>query len=377
MYMSRRGENIRKRNDGRWEARCLYKENGKSKYKSIYGKTYMEVKRAKENFLINQCNYKKTNGMNIHFCDLLDEWLEDMQYNIKESTYSRYEFLIHRHIVPQIGHLYICELSNEVLLDFTKNKLQSGRLNGEGGLSPKTVIGMLSIIKLSLKFGQDKGYSFNYDLSIQNPKQYKPNIQILSIEDQRKLESSLNEDPFCLGILLSLYAGLRIGEVCALKWGDIDLFNGNLQVRKTIIRISDVDKKGEKKTKIIMDSPKTACSIRKIPLPQFLISILLPYKKESEYFVVTGNHKYIEPRTYYRKYKHLTASCGLEHYNYHALRHTFATRCVESGFDLKSLSEILGHANVSTTLQRYVHPSMELKKTHMNKLANISVYGQN
>lgn len=384
MIMARHGENIRKRNDGRWEARCLYRENGKMKYKSIYGKTYSEVKMAKNLFTAQrvmetvQPERADHGDKNVKISILLDDWLYSIRQNIKESTYTRYEFLIRRHISPEIGDMYISELSNQVLAEFTKKKIENGKLNGKGGLSPKTVTGLLSVLKLALKFGNEHGCSMPSEIIIRNPRMSKPQIQILSVEEQQKLEYCLKRkmEPFCLGILLSLYAGLRIGEVCSLMWENVDTEYGKLRVRYTMMRIPDINGNHGKKTKVVIDRPKTDCSVRDIPLPDFLMPVLLPFKSRNKCFVVTGTEYFIEPRNYYRKYKKLMEGCGLEKYNYHALRHTFATRCVENGFDLKSLSEILGHADVSTTLQRYIHPSMKLKQSQMNKLASIAVCGQ-
>lgn len=142
------------------------------------------------------------------------------------------------------------------------------------------------------------------------------------------------------------------------------------------MRIQDTDPNSFSKTKLVIETPKTECSKRSIPLPQFLNSYLLEYRQSPGIFLLTGTTKCMEPRNYYRSYKVILKKCGLEQYNYHALRHTFATRCVEYGFDIKSLSEILGHADVNITLRRYVHPSMELKKEQMERFAKCSVYGR-
>lgn len=378
--MARRGENIRKRKDGRWEARCRYKENGKTKYKSIYRKTYSEAKKAKDLFTVREIvgAERPVEEKNTRLSMLLENWLDYTRQDVKESTYARYEFLIRRHIIPEIGNLYVSELSNETFTEFTKKKMERGRLKGEGGLSPKTVTCMLSILKLALQFGGERGCSTASGLILRNPRQSRPQIQILSLEEQQKLEYYLGKrmEPFGLGILLSLYAGLRIGEVCSLTWENIDLKAGNLRVRNTIMRITDAGGNGQQKTKVVIGRPKTDCSVRDIPLPRFLLAVLQSYKSQDCCFVVTGTDRYTEPRNYYRKYKRILSDCGLEGYNYHALRHTFATRCIENGFDVKSLSEILGHSDVSTTLQRYVHPSMKLKQSQMDRLGSISICGQ-
>lgn len=373
--MVRRGENIHKRNDGRWEARIRYKEQGKIRYKSIYGKTYLEVKRLK-NIILQDQRENKLIQQNIRFNQLLDEWLVYIKPQVKESTYCRYLFLIDKHIRGDLGELMLSKITSQVIEQFTMYKLKNGKLHYQGGLSSKTVTGILSIIKLSLSFGREREYHCPM-FSIRAPHQELSHIQILTIAQQRKLEEYLfeNMNEIHIGILISLYMGLRIGEVCALRWSDFDFESGLLHVQRTIMRINDLVSQ-ERKTKIIIEKPKSECSIRIIPIPCFLLKILKEHCKRDNDYVITGSHSYMEPRGYYRKYKRILSYCQLEQFNYHALRHTFATRCVENNFDVKSLSEILGHADVSTTLQRYVHPSLSLKRSYMNKLSEITICGQ-
>lgn len=390
--MARHGENIRKRKDGRWEARvlCGYKENGKAKYKYIYRKTYAEVKAAKLDFLSRETSYEneKTNhsANKVTFGMLLTEWLDATQMNVKKSTYSRYKLIIDRHIKPELGEILLNQLNNKDLENFKFKKLKQGNLKKSGGLSPKTVMGFLSVIRLALDFGRKKGYIYSNNLIVCNPRQNMPKIQILTEDEQQKLEYLLSEEynPINFGIMISLYLGLRIGEICALRWEDLDIENGMVCVHRSIQRIPvfqansdvNVNTDNQAKTKIIIDTPKTACSAREIPIPSFMLSTFKKYQATSSCYVVTGTFEYMEPRIYYRKYKKVMKKCGLQKFNYHALRHTFATRCVENNFDLKSLSEILGHANVSTTLQKYVHPSINLKRQHMDNLEKVSICGQ-
>lgn len=379
--MARRGENIRKRSDGRWEARYLYghQKDGKAKYKYIYGKTYTEVREAK-NLLIKQRGSQnlESSKSKTNFYQLLEDWLAFTEVNVKPSTFSRYTFLVRKHIEPELGNILLTNLTNEDIDQFTKEKLKNGNLNRKGGLSAKTVTDILSIIKRVLSFGMERNYCCIPNIVIHCPRQNTSPIQIFTIEDQQKLENYIfeNMDSLHLGILISLYMGLRIGEVCALCWKDFDFENQILSVSRTILRISNTNLNSDQKTKVIITEPKTETSKRMIPIPSFLTSVLLKYRKENSCYTLTGNHSWMEPRQYYRKYKQILKHCNLENFNYHALRHTFATRCVENEFDIKSLSEILGHANVSTTIQRYVHPSMNLKRQHMNKLETITICGQ-
>lgn len=179
-------------------------------------------------------------------------------------------------------------------------------------------------------------------------------------------------------IFFSFY--LTKAEICALRWEDFDLENGLLHVKRSIQRIPNPDAADNAfaaKTKIIINDPKTNSSVRNIPIPAVFLPLFCQYRKNADFYVLTGNDSYLEPKGYYRKYKQIMKKCGLGQFNYHALRHTFATRCIENDFDVKSLSEILGHANVSTTLQRYVHPSLRLKRQHMDRLGTTAVCGQN
>lgn len=378
--MSRHGENIRKRKDGRWEARCMIgrKANGKAQYKYIYGKTYYETRELKNKLVSQQDvvpSVSAADKVDLTFKQLLEDWLIFIRSDVKESTYSRYVFLAEKHILTELGEEQLSGITSEKINQFASRKLAEGKLNGKGGLSPKTVASLLSIIKLVLNFGIEKEYYCFNNVIVKNPKQNKPEIMVLSEGEQQKLEQYLfeNMDTIHLGILLSLYAGLRIGEVSALKWEDFDFINNTVTVQRTILRIQDLSPEAEQKTKVIIGRPKTECSNRVIPLPSFLMDYIRLVSGCEAHYILTGNQFYMEPRRYYQKYKRIMENCNLERFNYHALRHTFATRCIENNFDVKSLSEILGHANVTTTMQKYVHPSMNLKRQHMEKLETFAV----
>ncbi len=180
-----------------------------------------------------------------------------------------------------------------------------------------------------------------------------------------------------LGIFISLYTGLRIGEICGLQWGDIHFDNGTLTVQRTVMRIQNTEPGSKNKTRLVICRPKTDCSNRTIPLPGFLLDILKAQRKAPDIYLTSGERTVQEPRCFYAAYKRLMKYAELEGYNYHTLRHTFATRCIEQDFDAKSLSEILGHSDVNITLKRYVHPSMDMKRKQMERLTAITFYGQN
>lgn len=398
--MGRRGENIRKRKDGRWEARMIagYDTSRRAKYYSVYGKTYSEVKAKKNAWLEDRLlsgtvqvqDYQAR--LQVSFEQVCTEWLDFKQKEIKESSYARYVHLVRRHLLPDLGSRNFSSITTEEINGFLQAKLQGSGIAVSGikafggeiskdGLSPKTVSDIRSIIVQILDFAKSNKYPTNITGKLFFPKHTPPAIRVLNRQEQHLLEEYAFQEksPFTIGILLALYGGLRIGEICSLKWKDIHLKYGVVHIEKTLLRVQETNTNPEHpaKTKLLMDKPKTANSIRTIPLPEFISEHLENLRQSPEIYVITGTSSWMEPRTCLDKYKRVLRKIGVDDYNFHALRHTFATRCIETGFDIKTLSEILGHANVSITLQRYVHPSMELKKQQMNLLEQFSVRGQN
>lgn len=196
-------------------------------------------------------------------------------------------------------------------------------------------------------------------------------MRVLSVDEQHRLCDILMRDMNLtkFGVLLCMYTGIRIGEVCALKWESIDFSEGILSIRETLQRIQVMDVGACKKTKIVITEPKSKKAIRDIPLPGFVLEYAASLKHNPKAYILTGcSDRYIEPRSLQYTFKKYTQECGLTDVNYHALRHTFATRCIELGFDVKTLSELLGHSSVNITLNRYVHSSMDTKKTNMQRL---------
>lgn len=381
VFMARHGENIRRRKDGRWEARviCGYQTNGRAKYKYLYGRSYDEVKKRKNELLTGSAEKMREAKIPKATVEtLLEEWLCSVKNHVKESTMAKYQFYVYRHIVPELGQILLTKLTSDDIESFKIRKLDHGRVDKEGGLSSKTVMDLLSVLKLALMYGEEKKYFMNGQIKIHNPRQIKPHINILTQEEQQRLEKTIlyQDECYHLGIVIALYAGLRLGEICALRWEDINFSNATLKVSRTIMRISNYSSVNTSKTKIVIEQPKTECSNRLIPLPEFLMNYLGHYRKSEHCYVVTGTQRFIEPRNYYRKYKQIMQTCALDSFNFHALRHTFATRCIESGFDVKALSEILGHADVAITMQRYAHPSMTLKRYYMEKLEVVTFHGQ-
>lgn len=369
--MSRRGENIYKRNDGRWEARYIKDrgENGRAVYGYIYRHSYLEVKRAQAEARAN-CSKPKPDVKRRMQPATLEEylslWLQSIRYSVKRSTYANYDGLIYRHIIPSIGSKPLCQIDNKMVQQFINQKLVNGRLDGKGGLSAKTVRDMIALLKHSLK-------AAGIELDISLPKYSPPKLRVLTREEQTALisEAKTEGSMESLGVLISLFTGIRIGELCSLKWSDVSLDNGVLQISKTIQRIENCTADRTSKTLIDIGTPKSECSMRNIPLPRLLLSRLAQIKKtahENDY-ILSGNERYVEPRVCQYRFKKLIRSAGIGDINFHALRHTFATRCVELGVDVKTISELLGHSNVNITLNRYVHPAFEHQRSCLEKLS--------
>ena len=373
--MARKGENIYKRKDGRWEGRYIKSRSnsGKVFYGYIYGQKYSDVKERLRNCQI-QPVFRKSSSITtaMDYSSLLIKWLNSKRIGVKESTYSRYSNLIHTHIIPELGSLRVDELNEAMIEDCLANLLTSGRTDGKGGLSPKTVCDILSVIKSSIGYGNSQNLNISCSLPKGIIRNTAPEVHVLSIDEQRRLTSFLMEniDPIKYGVLLSLYTGIRLGEVCALKWKSINLGEGILSVRETMQRIKDTSLETAQKTKVIISEPKSKCSVRDIPLPVFLIELSQQIRKAPDSFILSGdNERIVEPRALQYRYRRILMETNIAYTNFHVLRHTFATRCVEAGCEIKTLSEILGHSNVNITLNRYVHSSVELKRKNMERLS--------
>lgn len=383
--MPRRGENIYKRSDGRWEGRYPYTTDeltGKKKYRSVYGKSYADVKQklltAKQELSYPQTAAAKSSPY------LLGKWLEQWlfqyaKFNIKESTLSHYYNCIQRHILPEFGRVPINRLSSVELQLFLNRKLESGRLDGKGGLSSKTVKDLYTILCTAFKQAQindiiDKNPCINIKL----PTDRYSRFRVLTVEEQSILEKSVfsSEHYLATGVVLALYTGLRLGEVCALQWQDIDFKTQQISITSNLQRINLIQAKSGKKTEMILSTPKSPTSIRVIPLTESLCRYLIKQQQEQSQrvggscaFVVSRYRKdFIDPRTLQNYLKALLQDLGIWGASFHTLRHTFATRAIEVGMDIKSISEILGHADVTITLKKYVHSLPEHKRNQMNKL---------
>lgn len=339
--MPRKGENIYKRKDGRWEGRYIrsYDSEHKAKYAYVYGKTYSEVKRKLTEQRGNVQKVQPTKNKSSTYGELLDCWLHSMQLNTKESTQARYTHLIKTHIKPHLGAVQLSQLTTDVIEIFIEQQLTDGRLDNSGGLSPKTVTDILTIIKSTIEYARYKELPVICNLSKLSIKKKEKEMRVFTPSEQESLIGTLTNDMdhSKFGVLLSLYTGIRVGELCALQWEDFDLAHSKLKIRKTMQRIQDLGNGSVSKTKIVITEPKSQCSIREIPLPLFIVDVAKKFASNPKAYILTGTDQYIEPRTMQNRFKSYVKECNVEPANFHVLRHTFATRCVEVGFEVKKM----------------------------------------
>ncbi|MCD8331831.1 MAG: site-specific integrase [Oscillospiraceae bacterium] len=343
-----------------------------AKHISVYGKTYREAKDKLEKRK-KGCPATASAQAPRTVLQLCEDWVAERETRFKPSTYVKYKNTLQNHIAPTIGGVSAAALRQSDLNEFAALMLTRGRKDGGGGLNVNTARDILKLLSRVWEDAVQQGLAprmLSFNLIAARARQ---SVQVLTAFERRQLETYLLKDPDSCkyGILLALYTGLRLGELCALRWADIDLCGGILHVNATMQRIQDLNHETARRTKIICTPPKSPSSLRSIPLPDFLLSLLRAQKPHTKdaYFLTGSADCFVEPRTLENRFKGYLKACQIRDVNFHVLRHTFATGCVEAGFDTKSLSEILGHANVNITMELYVHPTMEYKRSNMNRLA--------
>lgn len=368
----RKGENIFKRKDGRWEARYIkgYELSGKAKYGFCYGRSYKEAKEkvTKHKSALLAGKPTPQTGTRHRLAFYCDEWLRLRKSKIRESTYIKYDTVLEKHIKPKLGGCFPMGITTGVIEDFTQELLL------EDGLSVKTVHDILVVLRGVLKYTAAQFPGTFPTVEINYPKESRKEMRVLSREEQEHFVKFLLEDTDeCkFGILLMLLSGVRIGEMCALKWGDINLREQTIRVTATLQRLHDTASESKTRTRVVIGAPKSDTSARTIPLTEQAVKLCRRFEvKNAAAYILTGTEEYMEPRTLQYRIEKYTKKCGLSGVHAHTLRHTFATRAVEVGFEIKSLSEVLGHSTTTITLERYVHSSMALKRANMDKLTAI------
>lgn len=290
---------------------------------------------------------------------LLNSWLVDQEIYKKGGTYTVYYNVAHNQILPHLGNMDVDQIDSDVLQDFVLGQLDHGRVDGKGGIAKSYADSIISVLKLSLN---------RKDLEIRLPYHPPKEVEIFDKSDQialiNHLQSEISYKNF--GILLAIHTGIRIGELCALKWSDINFDCQLLHINKTMSRLH-TKKDG---SRLVITSPKSKASIRTIPLNKWIMQFAVLLRGEPDEYLITGREQHIEPNKYRLFYNRVLKELELPHHKFHSLRHTFATRCIECGCDYKSLSQLLGHSNVAITMSMYVHPQLELKRKCVELLAD-------
>lgn len=310
------------------------------------------------------------------FTELLGSWMRDKQaYRLKRRTYLRYEEIIRTQISPSIGKLDTGELTAPILQSFQMQKLTDGNLRTGKPLSSNTVKNMMSIVRNAIDYGREIGITICDTKQVVPLKFEEKPITAFRKDEQKQIEKAIAESkkPNHFGMVLCLYTGLRLGELLALTWDDIDFRSGTLSVNKTSCVMKD-----DGRYKIHIDRPKTDSSVRVIPIPKPILAELKAMRKKSraEFVISTCRGGRVSNRSYQTTYARILTRARVDYKNSHVLRHTFATRALECGIDIKTLSELMGHKSPAITMNRYVHSMMETKRKAMNILAKTMIFGK-
>lgn len=384
-----RGENVFQRKDGRYEARYIKgrRADGRPLYGFCYGRTYEEAKgkadRAREE--IGQAK-KPEAGQRPDMACFCDRWLSANSARLKPSSRAKYRTDIENHIKPFFGEKLPGEILPEEIDGFTQSLL-TGK-----GLSPKTVRSILTLFHSILSYTGKRSGGKLPDMEITYPKSFRKNTRVLDEKEESALVQLLAQemDACKFGVYLALRTGMRIGEICALRWCDISFEAAAISVCHTALRLprgnvcqADPDRPSAaagddggalalSRTELVIGTPKSESSLRLIPLMPDIATLCERFRpEEPEAFLLTGTDRCMDPRKLQRHLKKYLEECGIPEAHFHTLRHTFATRCVEAGFDVKTLSEILGHSNIGITMNLYVHPNLDLKRENMNRLKSL------
>ena len=356
------GFNIYRRKDGRLEGRIPMEKDpqGKRRYRAFFGY-------SREKLIEKMAEFRQSlagkNPVPLTFAEVFSEWYEMISRRVKESTAANYRMKGQKHLLPFFGEMRIAGIRTEDVYAFMELKQKEK-------LSDRYIADQLTLLKSVFRYAQRRWYCLSDPLDgVTIHRTKREDVALLNECQQNILSCYLNEHPdrVSLGILLCRTTGLRIGELCALRWEDIDLEKRNLTVRHTLQRIQDCS--GGQKTRLVLGEPKTETSKRVIPLPEILIPRLLQYRGNAQGFLLTGTERPMEPRVVQYRFAKILKKAGLPSVHFHSLRHVFASDCIRLGIDMKSLSEILGHSRIETTMNLYVHSSLERKREFLNRLA--------
>lgn len=368
--MARHGENIYKRKDGRYEGRYVIGKTltGKTKFGYVYAHTFAQTRHM---LLQRRAELLEGPGTGETFCQgTLAEWMpywmeNEIMGSVKASSYQTYLRQINRHLLPALGRYSPSQLTPVIIQGFIDGL-------GAKGLSGGTVRGVYRLLSAAMRYAAEEGVvRKNPCRRIRIQKGEEAEQRVLSRPEQESLRNAMTGERD-LPALLSLYTGMRLGEVCALKWADIDWERRTITVRRTVQRVAQMKRVESAKTLLMIGAPKSKHSQRVLPVPAFLLERLRPMLQEHgamEYVFGTAAHA-AEPRTIQRRFQRLTNRLGVSGAHFHTLRHSFATRLLELGVDIKTVSALLGHSSPKTTLDFYAHSLMENQRIAMERLAS-------
>ena len=367
--MAKRGENIRRRKDGRWEGRYIKSRTSERKpvWGYVYGSAYADVKEI----LIRkkaEAGFYALSRTDLIFRELAEQWLASIRVGIKESSFAHYQYTLRKYILPVLKDVRVSNLS-ENILEQAMQVIISPRNQEHRPLGHSSAKECLSMLRRICKYATHLRLIRPMEICVHLPKEPHKENEPLTKKEQKITEEFVlqNPTPRKIGLLLGLELGLRIGEICGLQWGDFDLKLGTLKINRTVCRISC----GNGHTKVVIQTPKTRTSRREIPIPKQLLATLKKLHEnasDSTWFLSGNGEKPVEPRCYRKSIKAYLKQASVRQVRPYGLRHTFATTCLQAGCDVKTLSELLGHANANITLQRYVHSDLTRMCREMNRI---------
>lgn len=367
--MSRHGENIYKRKDGRYEGRYVIGKTagGRTKFGYVYGRQYTEVRRE---LLLRKAQQIKSNPAEQGaYRGTLREWMaeymDEIRGSVKASSYQTYSNLLRRHVLPLMGEIQLRAITPATVREFIGRLLDSG-------LSHSTVRGAYRLLSAAMRHALDEGLiAKNPCRKIRLERPFREEQRVLSREEQAQVRKSsiYKED---IPALLSLYTGMRLGEICALRWTDVNWADGTIAVQRTAQRIAQPEVADGRRTMLMIGAPKSRRSVRILPVPDFLLERLkqLRQARTDDGYIFGQQTRAAEPRTIQRRFQRRMERLGIRHIHFHTLRHSFATRLLEMGVDVKTVSVLLGHESAQTTLDIYAHSRLERQREAISLLAD-------